>query len=345
MSAYYNEIDPKAAAWLRKLIKAGLIAPGDVDERSIEDVRPDDLVSYQHCHFFAGIGGWDYALQLARWGNRPAWTGSPPCQPWSVAGKGEGFDDDRHLWPAWLDLIRECRPECLFGEQVSSRAGIQWLDAVHDGLEEIGYRVGATVLPACGVGAPHRRERIWFVADTRFGDAQQRGDSDEMLDEWHGTTESANEAGRSGATQPRGAMAGYCVADADGKRPLPLRDGQAQERPTDERSEYAGELQTRTAGCGGTGILVDSNGSGSQSGCGPPTATGYENASVTAGFWSNAEWLPCRDGKARPVEPGVAPLASGVPARVVRLRGYGNSIIPQVAAEFIRAYVEASPCA
>ena len=67
MAAYYNEIDAYAAQWLRNLIREGLIAPGDVDERSIVDVRADDLRGYEQCHFFAGIGGWSYALRLAGW--------------------------------------------------------------------------------------------------------------------------------------------------------------------------------------------------------------------------------------------------------------------------------------
>lgn len=66
MRAYYNEIDPYAAQWLRNLIAAGHIAPGDVDERSIADVRADDLVGYTQCHFFAGIGVWSHALRMAR---------------------------------------------------------------------------------------------------------------------------------------------------------------------------------------------------------------------------------------------------------------------------------------
>ena len=89
MAAYYNEIDPYAAAWLRNLIAAGLIAPGDVDERSISDVKPSELTGYTQCHFFAGIGVWSHALRSARWpDDRPVWTGSCPCQPFSAAGKG-----------------------------------------------------------------------------------------------------------------------------------------------------------------------------------------------------------------------------------------------------------------
>lgn len=121
MTAYYNENDPYAAAWLRNLIKAGLIAPGEVDERSIVEIKPSELVGFTQCHFFAGIGGWSYALRLAGWpDNRPIWTGSCPCQPFSAAGKGAGFADERHLWPAWFHLIEQCRPSVIFGEQVEA---------------------------------------------------------------------------------------------------------------------------------------------------------------------------------------------------------------------------------
>ena len=128
MTAYYNEIDPYAAQWLRNLIDNKLIASGDVDERSIRNVAATDLHGYTQCHFFAGIGVWSYALRLAEWpDDRPVWTGSCPCQPFSAAGKKGGFDDDRHLWPVFHRLIAECRPPVVFGEQVASKDGLGWL--------------------------------------------------------------------------------------------------------------------------------------------------------------------------------------------------------------------------
>lgn len=115
MSAYYNEIDPFAAQWLRELIKAGHIAPGEVDTRSIENVAADDLAGFTQCHFFAGIGTWSYALRCAGWpDDRPVWTGSCPCQPFSAAGKRKGTADERHLWPAFFRLISQCRPDVIF---------------------------------------------------------------------------------------------------------------------------------------------------------------------------------------------------------------------------------------
>lgn len=163
-AAYYNEIDPYAAQWLRNLIAAGHIARGDVDERSIVDVHPDDLRGYTQCHFFAGIGGWSYALRLAGWpDDRPVWTGSCPCQPFSSAAGGatNRSEDDRHLWPIWARLIAAGKPRVVFGEQVA-HAG-DWIDVVCDDMEAMGYEFGASVLPACSVGFDHARPRIYFA--------------------------------------------------------------------------------------------------------------------------------------------------------------------------------------
>ncbi|MGO7452004.1 DNA cytosine methyltransferase [Rhizobium ruizarguesonis] len=174
MTAYYNENNPLAAQWLRKLIATDLIAPGDVDERSIVDVQPADLIGYTQCHFFAGIGGWSLAARLAGWGDeRPTWTGSCPCQPFSVSGKQEGFDDPRHLWPEFKRLIAERQPSVVFGEQ--SAAAARWLALVRSDLEAMGYAVGAMPMEAASAGAEHFRDRYWFVAD--YDNAEWRTDS------------------------------------------------------------------------------------------------------------------------------------------------------------------------
>lgn len=163
MNAYYNEIDPYCAAWLRNLIAAGHLPAGDVDERSIVEVKPDDIRGYTQAHFFAGIGGWPYALRLAGWpDSRPVWTGSCPCQDFSVIGKREGFAGARDLWPDWFRLIRERHPHRIFGEQVDGAP--EWLDRTADDLESIGYACGAAVVPAVSVGAQHERARLYFVA-------------------------------------------------------------------------------------------------------------------------------------------------------------------------------------
>lgn len=164
----YNEIDPHCCAWLSNLMDAGHIRPGKIIDKSIADLTPDDVRPYDLAHFFAGIGGWDYAITLAGWrfDGRVTWTGSCPCQPFSTAGKQRGSDDERHLWPAWVRLISECRPCAIMGEQIAGAAGLAWVDHVLCDLEGAGYAASAAVVPAGAVGAPHRRERLWFVADT-----------------------------------------------------------------------------------------------------------------------------------------------------------------------------------
>jgi DNA (cytosine-5)-methyltransferase 1 len=274
--AYYNENDRKACAWLRELIKAGLITAGDVDERSIADVQPEDLKGYARCHFFAGIGGWDYALQLAGWPEgEPVWSGSCPCQPFSVAGKGLGTKDKRHLWPEFFRLIAECRPPVCFGEQVASKAGREWLAGVRADLEGVAYAVGAADLCAAGVGAPHIRQRLYWMA---YANSQQ-----------------AN--------------------------------------PTNERG-----LHSKS---GAVGWMGDAEPSRSQGVIRHIAKSPAEN--LGTGCWSDYDVIPCRDGKLRRVERGTFPLAPRYAGRVGLLRGYGNAIVPQVAAEFVKAYMESIP--
>jgi len=298
-SIYYNDNCPQVCAWIRQLMFDGLIPYGVVDSRSILDVQPADLEGFTQCHFFCGIAGWAYALNLAGWpSTRPVWTGSPPCQPFSAAGNLEGKDDARHLAPHFISLVRACRPPVLFGEQVASAAVFgksakrvggepewSWLDDLSDRLEAAHYAVGASDIPAAGVGAPHIRQRTFFGA-VRLADANEPGSQ-----------------GRQGMPQ----------------------------RPVE-----------RAAGSVG---MADSQ---------SPSGTDH-------GGWDDVDWLFCRDGKWRPVKSSVQRLADGLPGsvvpcgdfvpashplaqstkasrRVMRLRGYGNAIVPQAAALFIRAF-------
>jgi DNA (cytosine-5)-methyltransferase 1 len=164
---YYNDNDPYCAQWLRNLIAAGHLPDGEVDERPIQSVSADDLGRFRQCHFFAGIGGWPLALMWAGWSDdREVWTGSCPCQPFSDAGARNGTDDKRNLWPEFARLIGECKPAIIFGEQVASKLGREWLAGVRADLETMGYAVGAGDLCAAGVKAPHIRQRLYWVADT-----------------------------------------------------------------------------------------------------------------------------------------------------------------------------------
>jgi DNA (cytosine-5)-methyltransferase 1 len=331
--AYYNEFDPKAAQWLRNLIAAGHLPAGDVDERSIEDVTPNDLRGYVQCHFFAGIGGWPLALTAAGWPlDQLVWTGSCPCQPFSAAGKGAGFADERHLWPAWQHLIAQCRPPVVFGEQVASAAAGSWIDLVHADVEGMGYAFGCVPFPAASVEVPGIRDRTYWVADTL-----QSGRSEG----WAGP----------GRGQAAGRNSADWVADAD-------CDRLAQGRQAAKAARHGHPLVTD----GRNDRLADACCQGlaqRQRITGVPEGEGRANAREATergglravdsepaaraihGGWADADWLLCTDGRWRPVEPGTFPLAHGVPGRVVRLRAYGNAIVPAQAVEFILAWAEA----
>jgi DNA (cytosine-5)-methyltransferase 1 len=371
--AYYNENDPKAVAWLRELIRTGAVAPGEVDDRSILDVRPDELAGFTQCHFFAGIGVWSYALRLAGWpDDRAVWTGSCPCQPFSAAGKGAGFDDERHLWPAWFHLIEQHRPPVIFGEQVASKNADPWIDLVHDDLEALGYAFGAVPFPAAGIGAPHIRDRTYWMADatgTRRVGPLGRTEGEARDEAWLQLPSAILEAGRmadandperradaAGRNDSRRQDAGRTQGSGDLERCRSngwLADdagsGRREERPQSGRDAAGDRAQGIAAGSmpsGPDGVaLGDTISEGLEGHAGHvdyPRGRSFALGSIAAsgavgGFWRNAEAVYCRDGKLRPVEPGTFPLAHGAAARVGRLRGYGNAIVAEAAAEFIRA--------
>ncbi|CAM6814303.1 DNA cytosine methyltransferase [Klebsiella michiganensis] len=351
-AAYYNEIDPFAAQWLRNLIAGGHIAPGEVDERSIEDVTPDDLRGFTQCHFFAGIGVWSHSLRLAGWpDDRPVWTGSCPCQPFSAAGKGDGFADERHLWPHFFHLISECRPQHVFGEQVAAGNANVWFDLVQADLEGMGYAFGLVPFTSAGIGAPHIRERVYWVANAGSGRYDRR-------------TAAAGQETRAGAGIAIGVgIGGLGNANVARLEGLSGNDGAAGRKGTTGPAAAPGVHD-------GLANTDDEQHSIAISGCGHEhVSTGREQDPAASaglrgdyrplevnGFWRDADWLLCRDGKWRPVEPGTFPLVDGAAARmgrvepgvarvassnrVGRLKGYGNAINAQAAAAFIRAYME-----
>jgi DNA (cytosine-5)-methyltransferase 1 len=349
MTCYYNEIDPVAAAWLRNLIAAGHIAPGDVDERSIEDVRPDELVGYTQCHFFAGVGIWSYALRAAGISDDTrVWTGSCPCQPFSAAGEGDGFDDERHLWPAFFHLIEQCKPAIVLGEQVASKNADPWVDLVCHDLEAVGYAFGAVPFPAAGVGAPHIRDRLYWVASdgVALGDTIGKG-LEGLARHGHDSDEpgrvAAHPAGSVAAASSAGRLA-LTIGERHDGRGTAGTAGTAVSRRLDAAGCSAPSVGMADAESRGLGIIggalepqrgnvrhIDGDGDGDA----PGTRPGPVN-----GFWRAADWLACRDGKWRPVEPGTFPLAHGAPARVGRLRAYGNAINASQAEIFIRCAME-----
>lgn len=332
-AVYYNEFDNNAADWLENLILSGDLPDGVVDRRSIVDVQPSDLHGFNACHFFAGVGGWPLALRMAGVPDDfRVWTGSPPCQPFSNAGKQKGRSDDRHLAPVWCRLVKECRPSILFGEQVENAIKKHWLDDLYDQLEMADYAVGSAVLPGGIIGAPHRRERIMFGAhrlDVPDSDVEDWGafvrqfgqTAGGQVEEWPDVTQPW-EPWRATHDVLRS------LADANGIG----REGIGADRHPERREgQDVGSHRLR----GGTGIQDDH-------------AAHYMP-------WGVVDWVCGGDGKWRPIEPGLAPLVNGFSEIVgpgkseilrlaranknIRLKGYGNAIIPALAAEFIRAFI------
>lgn len=378
--AFYNDIEPYVLKWLRNLMQRGLITYGQTSRESITDLQSSDLAPYTRVHLFAGIGGWDYALRLAGWPEElPVWTGSCPCQPFSVAGKRQGVRDKRHLWPQFLRLIAERTPATVFGEQVSGKDGRAWLRGIRFDLEELGYRFAAVDLPACSVGAPHGRSRLYWVADrlnggSQDGRAEDNGQTAERhvrddrakVEEFRATggsmvNPSSNSNGRNrgileknaGSEKEQGTKSAY-NGENGGSVAVPLR-----ERPQRQQngratgileSVHEQEESRKRIGAYGTGDdhtlgvsnLTRPQGRGLQG-----RGRSGELTSGTPGHWSSYSIVQCLNPKPngpilfRRVEPGTFPLAHGVSNRVGRIRAYGNSIVPQVAAQFIRSYMEA----
>jgi len=339
MTAYYNEHNPEAAGCLRSLISDGAIAPGRVDERDVRDVTPADLQGFDQVHLFAGIGIWSLALRQAGWSDgRKIWTASCPCQPFSAAGGKRGFADERHLWPAAHHLIEQCRPDVVVGEQVQSQDGLAWFDLVRDDLEGTGFTVGAINIPAASVGAPHLRQRLYWMGHSALCRVRAL---DRVAGE--GISEEV-EFGRSGLS--------LGLADSGGEH-----GGTQTARSEARTSSGLGD-------CGEDGELAGKESGRRRSGTG-------DRGGPTNGFWRDADWLRCRDGYGswRPVEPGSCAVAHGLPRamdsippelrrlaemagldqqslagakkfRTRSLKGYGNAIVAPLAAAFIGSIMD-----
>lgn len=343
MSTTYNEIEPYAAQWIRNLAAAGHVAPGEVIERSITEVQPDELGSGQ-VHLFAGVAVWSHALRMAGYPDEfPVWSASCPCQPFSSAGRGKGTDDARHLWPDAFRLVRQRRPACLVGEQVASPDGLAWLDAVHADMEGEGYAFAAFDLCAAGFGAPHIRQRLYFAAvrlDAQGGLAHHHQQRFGVVG---GVVSEDGDAQPGAHTDRRGATRG--LGHADGEHPR----GDARAGAGSEGGPRLRAVSDEPRASGADGRLVDSVDSGLEGHAGDGNARSESRRvdsdaarSVAApgptnGHWAGVEWLPCRDGKWRPTQPGLFPLAHGATERVGRLKAYGNAIVAPQAQGFLEA--------
>ena len=364
-TVYYNDNNKDCIKHLRALIQDGLINKGELDERSIKDIQANKLIGYTRVHLFAGMGGWEEALRIAGWPEGVSvWTGSPPCQPFSKAGKRKGFKDERHLWPEMRRLIDGCRPNWVFGEQVSSKDGRLWLSGVRSEMEKMGYGFWAVDTCSAGVGAPNIRQRLYWVAFS--GQQQQRG-------RLFGSGEGIEKNPIRISDKPE--RSGLCCWLADtgcksdeqwGKLGDLAKEGEDTEGETQER-EWCGNADSDCCTVGGMGDPKGDNkrrmpesamhGEGGEIGRSGGVSRmakagsaqsrripDYEREEISKtedtdslGFWSDYRIIECKDGKSRriPTQCEFQPLAPRLPGRVALLKMIGNAINPIVAAEFI----------
>jgi DNA (cytosine-5)-methyltransferase 1 len=267
--------------------------------------------------------------------------GGYPCQPFSTAGKRAGKDDDRHLWPEFSRLVDELRPAWVIGENVAGHISMGLDDVLAD-LEGKGYACRAFVVPACGVGAPHKRERVWTVAHAPL---MQRNGSNHYAGRDIGSPRADEEIPES-----RNSRGGADMADA----PRQFCHGRENGEP------LGAAIQGKAGTGGGPGHVADAGG-GRLSGSGEPfiasnpTQGGEREATqpfhggftrergaesaVGGGPHGFPGWL---DGS---WERGIARVASGVPERAARLKALGNAVVPQIPEMIGRAILaaEASP--
>lgn len=260
--------------------------------------------------------------------------GGYPCQPFSVAGKQKAEDDPRHLWPEMFRLIRECRPRWVICENVSGHVKLG-LDTVLDDLEGEGYTCWTFIIPACAVGAPHKRDRLWIVGYAEHNGSSSTALRGQLEEDGRGTQEGQEQAEQSPRASRRADDAS--VANANGDDGRDGRGSQPQERET--RLEHRGGGQRQPVG-EPRQVVADTEGEqgssenhrGEQGGFGEPQQRqprGGSGWTLRESHWAS--------------EPNVGRVADGVPNRAYRIKGLGNAVvpqIPQVIGETIRQYEE-----
>jgi len=287
-------------------------------------------------------------------------TAGYPCQPFSVAGKQKGTEDDRHIWPYILRIVAHKRPTWCVFENVHGHIALG-LDQVLLDLEAEGYSTRTFIVPAAGVNAPHRRDRLWIIAHSELAhpvsirrgrrDSTGRGTGEQQVQsEEQGRSSVGREAER------RGEPYGENVADTQSKQSTPDDNGgeqgavsepqQVQPRGSSSRSYVAytegerarkndGRVRSGISGTGGREDPITQKDVAYTSGKrGSSGLSGQDEGQEGFTEELNNRGHRCGWGQTESiwsVEPDVGRVAHGIPRRVDRLKGLGNAIVPQIA--------------
>ena len=324
----------------------------------------------KHGSLFSGIGGFDLAAQWMGWENAfhceiaefprkvlhhywpnaisyeniketdfTKWrgkidviSGGFPCQPYSLAGKRLGKEDDRHLWPEMLRCIREIKPRWVVGENVFGI--VNWngglvFDEVQADLEAEGYEVQPFVLPACAVNAPHRRDRVWFVAHSNHkggsaGCGQVQSEDGEVS-EWHDDAELSN-------------AGGGLTSDTSSDRRERTGEGFEVKEGLQPRPGTTGELERGFEGLCGKGDAADTENSGQQTRPERPREKQFRRRDEPMG---PRQWdrFPTQSPVCRR-DDGLSSRLDGITFSKWRnesIKAYGNAVVPQVVYQIFKA--------